>query len=90
MKKKRIKRKARKAAFCTERYRTMLVQGCSCRCRLHELIAEVDCNDPKWPALSAAMTQAKIAVEDVERKLARASQVDYPGLKLPTICINRK
>lgn len=90
MKKKRIKQKVRKAAFCAERYRSILVQICGCRCVLHELIEEVDRNDPKWPGLAAVMTQAKTEIENVERKLARAAEVDYPGLELPRICINRK
>lgn len=88
-KKQRTERKARRPAFRVERYRSMLVQVCGCRSLLHELIEEVDHNDPKWPGLSAELGKAKAAIESVEKKLARAAETDYPGVELPRICINR-
>lgn len=67
----------------------MIVQVCDHRIRLQELIHEVESNQVKWPALSAVLEQAKAAVENVERKLARAAQRDFPEMELPRICINR-
>ena len=84
------KKKTRKPAMPPQRLHSTIVQICDQRIRLFELIQEMSKSKPKWPTLLDDLAAAKAAIERVEARLARAAARDYPDLRLPTICINRR